>query len=225
MRATEILYSTLYGVEMKYGKVDIPKGNMFNCFVIVEHTSDKDYIESQAMELLLAGCREFLFYGEHCEIWHEIFKCMYVRLCADSTMEKYEGGIVTVSCKDIHELAERLFDTISCKTFIPCVNLLIYDDKLIYEQTCRDLEWLKQQNVLFHKVRIALKRMNPYSLLPDAPANEFYGVAERIAEQISETDSAKKIASVMARVLTESFGEELAMEDCIEYAKYISSEK
>lgn len=55
MRATEIIYPNLCGMEMRYGKIDIPKGSTFNCFFITEHTSDEEYIEKQARDLLLAG--------------------------------------------------------------------------------------------------------------------------------------------------------------------------
>lgn len=74
---------------------------------------------------------------------------------------------------------------------------------------------------MFHKVRLALKEMNPYSLLPDAPANEFYGEAERIAEQISEGDTIEKVAEVMASVLTEAFGDTFTVDECMEYAEKI----
>lgn len=225
MRATEALYFNLYGVEMKYGKVDIPKEKVFNCFFIVEHFSEISYIEKQAMELLLAGGKAFAFYGEYCETWHDTFELMDTRLFVDGIQKKTEDSIGAVNCKDIVELAENIFETISCRTFIPCVNILIYDDELLYKQTCRQIEWLKQQSILFHKVRVALKRMNPYGLLPEAPVNEFYGEAAWIAGEIKVTDTVQKIATVMARVLTESFDDTFTVKGCMEYAKDIVVDK
>ena len=136
-------------------------------------------------------------------------------------MDDKEEGIATIGCDDIDEFAEFIFDTICVRTIVPCVNLLIYDDENIYRQVCRQVEWLQRQNRLFHKVRMALKEMNPYSLLPDAPANEFYGESEMIAEQISEDDTAETVAAVMASVLTDSFGDVFTVDECMEYAEKI----
>jgi len=221
MRATEIVYPNLYGTEMRYGKIDIPRGSTFNCFFITEHTSDEEYIEKQARDLLLAGSWNFFFLGEHKEIWHETFDMTYVRLFLKELVDKNEEGIATIGCDDIDEFAEFIFDTLCVRTIVPCVNLLVYDDEVIYKQVLRQVEWLQRQNQMFHKVRLALKEMNPYSLLPDAPANEFYGEAERIAEQISESDTTEMVAAVMASVLSEAFGDMFTVDECMEYAKKI----
>lgn len=221
MRATEIIFPNLYGVEMRYGKIDIPKGSVFNCFFITEHTSDEEYIEKQARDLLLAGSWNVFFLGEQKEIWHEVFDMTYVRLFLKELVDEKEEGIATIGCDDIDEFAEFIFDTICIRTIVPCVNLLIYDDENIYKQVRRQVEWLQRQNRLFHKVRMALKEMNPYSLLPDAPVNEFYGEAEMIAEQISEDDTAETVAAVMVSVLTDSFGDVFTVDECMEYAEKI----
>lgn len=221
MRATEMIYPNLYGIEMRYGKIDIPKGSAINCFFITEHTSDEEYIEEQARDLLLAGSWNFFFLGEHKDIWHELFDMTYVRLLLKEFVDEKEEGIATIGCDDIDEFAEFIFDSICVRTIVPCVNLLVYDDEIIYKQVLRQIEWLRRRNQMFHKVRLALKTMNPYSLLPDAPANEFYGEAERIAELISEDDTAEKAATVMASVLTESFGDAFTVDECMEYAKKI----
>lgn len=153
MRATEIVYANLYGVEMKYGKVDIPKYMVFDCYMIVEHTSDKEYIEKQAMELILAGCKNFFFYGDQCEKWREIFAEMYSRLFVGESVEVYKEGISIVSCEELDEFIETLYEAISCRTFIPCVNLLIYDDELVYKKICRRIQYRKNYMTSGEKCR------------------------------------------------------------------------
>ena len=157
MRATEIIYPNLYGMEMRYGKIDIPKGSTFNCFFITEHTSDEEYIEKQAKDLLLAGSWNFFFLGEHKEIWHEIFDITYVRLFLKELVDENEEGIATIGCDDIDEFVEAIFDTICVRTIVPCVNLLIYDDEVIYKQVLRQVESVVPQSSLKDGIKIYMK--------------------------------------------------------------------
>ena len=214
------LCSNLYVVEMLYGKIDIPKEKNVNVFIIAEHVDDKEYIRKQAMDLLVAGYRHFSFYGEKSDIWSTIFMDVFSLLFSNAINKKCEENIVSVICDELLEFAEELFDTIMGRVFVPCVNLLVYDDEMVSRQVCSQVEWLKQKSKLFHKVRATLKEMNPCGLLQDEPT-VFYGVAERIAEIIKEKDDKQQVATKMARVLTESFGEQFKTEQCMEYANYI----
>lgn len=60
----EKIRPNLYGLDMLYGKIDLKPTHGFSCFFIVEHIEDNDFIKRQAMQLLLAGCRDFNLYGK-----------------------------------------------------------------------------------------------------------------------------------------------------------------
>ena len=54
MRKFERLSNIFFGVEMISGEIDLSKHRERIFFFIVEHTTDKEYIEKQAMQLLVA---------------------------------------------------------------------------------------------------------------------------------------------------------------------------
>ena len=92
-----------------------------------------------------------------------------------------------------------------------------------YKRVLDQLFGLKQKGPLFQFVKNALNKMNPYDLLPDAPANEFYGEAEIITSKISTNDSVKRIAGYIAEELSSSFGEVFTEDECMRAAESIQS--
>ncbi len=217
----EIIYPNLYATEMRNGKENIPNGQTFSIFLIVNHTFDRDYIKEKATELLLAGGRSFTFFGEYSDVWHEVFDSVYVELFMNEVEEVSHPGATTIECIYEVDFSELIYEEIVDKTLELNVSLLIYDDVQVYKTVLKQVDWLKRKKLEFHLVRTALKEMNPYSLLPDAPVNEFYGEAERIAEKIKRTDSAERIAGYISKELNDSFEPIFSIESCVEYAKII----
>ena len=61
MRKFERLSNVFFGVELFNGEIDLSKHCERIIFFIVEHTTDAEYLKKQAMQLLVAGCRDFHF--------------------------------------------------------------------------------------------------------------------------------------------------------------------
>ena len=136
------LKPNLYSADLHYGKIDLcdlKPGHGFSCFFIVQNTDDRDFIKDQAIQLLLAGCRNFDFYGKMEPIWHLGFDDADIMLNPNSTPETVA---LTSGWSTIDEFTEVLHNEISCRTFVPHDFYLIYDDKKIYEDVLRRLESL-----------------------------------------------------------------------------------
>lgn len=217
MRATERIYNNLYVTEMRYGKIDIPLLCTFSCFFIVENTSHTDYINQQIMDLLVASCRKFVFWGEYSASWKNTVDDLATKMLPT------DDGIRVVESEYESNFVEELFEAISIKSFVPSIALLVYDDEMHYKSVLDQLFGLQQKGPLFQFVKNALNKMNPYDLLPDAPANEFYGEAEIIASKISTNDSVKQIANYIAEELSRSFGEIFTEDECMRAAESIQN--
>ena len=81
MRKFERLSNIFFGVELFNGEIDLSKHRERIIFFIVEHTTNKGYIEKQAMQLLVAGCRDFHFFGAEEPLWHLTFDEVDVMMC------------------------------------------------------------------------------------------------------------------------------------------------
>lgn len=58
---------------------------------------------------------------------------------------------------------------------------------------------------IFEIIKKIIDEWNPYSLLPEAPANEFDIESRRIAEKTSSSDTIEKIARVVSSVFSHAF--------------------
>lgn len=131
------LRPNLYSADLFYGKIDLKPGHGFSCFFIVQHTDDKEFIKDQAIQLLLAGCRNFDFYGKMEPIWHLGFDDADILLNPNSTQETVA---LTSGWDTIDEFVEVLHNEISCRPFVPHDYYLIYDDEETYEDVLRRLD-------------------------------------------------------------------------------------
>ena len=69
MSATEMLGSNFGGLDIEHGVMNLKNGTI-TCFMIVEHIHDIDFIRKQVLSLIVAGCKDFTFYGQQESIWH-----------------------------------------------------------------------------------------------------------------------------------------------------------
>ncbi len=76
----DILALNFFGVQLEIGSIDLRPGHIFSCYFIVGHPHDAAFIEKQARQLLLAGCKHFVFYGKYEPQWHNGFDFEDVRL-------------------------------------------------------------------------------------------------------------------------------------------------
>lgn len=140
MQQYEKLGNNLYGAEMYRGKLELKPTHGFSCFFIVEHIADKEFVKNQAMQLLLAGCRNFNFYGNAEPIWHLIVDETDILLYPDSTSESVA---LTSGWDSIEDFADALDVELSLRTFVPHDIFLIYDDVRIYNDVVACLEELR----------------------------------------------------------------------------------
>ena len=131
MQRYEKLSPCFYGVEMFYGKIDLKLTRRFSCFFIVEHTNDKRYIKDQIIQLFLAGCRDFHFYGAYAPVWRHCWDEVVIMLYPDPTPETVG---VAFGWDSIEDFVDELNMELSCRGIVPHEEYLIYDDAGIYAQ-------------------------------------------------------------------------------------------
>ena len=137
MQRYEMLRNNLYSADLLYGKIELKPTHRFSCFFIVEHTFDVEFIKDQAMQLLLAGCQEFGFYGKAEAQWHSGVNEADILLHPVSTPETVT---LTSGWSDLEEFVDTLNERLSERPFVPHDFYLIYDDEEIYRNVLKRLE-------------------------------------------------------------------------------------
>lgn len=137
MNYCEKILPTLYGLDLFYGKLDAKQGHNFSCFFIVECTFDNEFIKQQALQLLLAGCKEYNFYGKYKNEWHKEFEQTNYMLHLD---KENNGFILVNSWTEIEKFVHVLEERVSLRTIVPHDEYLIYDDIKIYEKVVKLLK-------------------------------------------------------------------------------------
>ena len=132
----EKIRPNLYGLDMLYGKIDLKPTHGFSCFFIVEHIEDNDFIKRQAMQFLLAGCRDFNLYGKTEYIWRVCVADVNLLLNQNAASET----MTLISCwNTLEEFVDVLGAAIAVRSFIPHDYYIIYDDKDIYKEALKML--------------------------------------------------------------------------------------
>lgn len=77
-------------------------------------------------------------------------------------------------------------------------------------------------NKKFLAVKSAIDEWNPYSLLPEAPDDEFDGESSEIARKIDNYKNVSGIAQIVSDVFSNQFHEKgFTVDDCMDVAKKI----
>ena len=80
----------------------------------------------------------------------------------------------------------------------------------------------KEYRDLFTAIKDAVDEWNPYSLLPDAPADEFDGESRMILGRINKNSTAEEIAVIVSDVFSKQFEPRyFQREACLDVAKTI----
>lgn len=138
------LSSNFYSLELYYGKAELKPFRNFQCFFIVEHPCDNDFMQQQALMLLLTQCKEFHFYGKQSQKWENEFDLIDSQLHpADDDMDI----ALTSAWSTLEDFVEALEASLSERPFVPCDILLIYDDEDIYNKV---LETLKKKKFVYN---------------------------------------------------------------------------
>ena len=134
MSAPEQLSSNLWGLDIERGVMKIKNGTI-TCFMIVEHPHDLDFIRKTALSLVVAGCNNFIFYGQQESIWHLETDLADIKVHPNS-----ERVALTSSCKTLDDFIEEIGLDIDLRPLVPNYNYLIYDDEGIYREILRRLK-------------------------------------------------------------------------------------
>ncbi len=138
------LSSNFYSLELYYGKAEFKPFRNFQYFFIVEHSCDSDFMQQQALMLLLTQCKEFHFYGKQSQKWEDEFDLIDSQLHpADDDMDI----ALTSAWSTLEGFVEALEVSLSERPFVPCDILLIYDDEDIYNKV---LEMLKKKKFVYN---------------------------------------------------------------------------
>ena len=126
----EQISPSFYGCDLLYGKLDIKPSHNFNCFFIVERVVNEEYIDKNALELILTHCTHFEFYGKYSQNWCSAFRHQNARVHPNC---KSEERIVIVEHKSIGSFISSLKLDLSCRSIVPSDTILIYDNTEIYK--------------------------------------------------------------------------------------------
>ncbi len=127
MPATERLREHFWGIDLNSGNIELTKREDMYCYFIVEHTTDPEYAYKQALSLLVAGCRNFVFFGKAEAIWH--LQTDHADIQMNPEMEEVA---LTSSIDSFDDFVDELAELLSIRPFVPFYTYLIYDDRDIY---------------------------------------------------------------------------------------------
>ena len=119
------------------GEIDLSKHRERIFFFIVEHTTDKEFIEKQAMQLLVAGCRDFHFFGAKEPLWHLTFDEVDIMMYPNSTSENVA---LTSNYITFDDFVDEIKLCINCRYFLPTDIYLVYDDTSLYQNVLQALK-------------------------------------------------------------------------------------
>jgi len=74
---------------------------------------------------------------------------------------------------------------------------------------------------MFEIVKKTIDEFNPYSLLPEAPNDEFDSESREISTIINVDSTIEEIAEIISEVFSEMFHDNFEVKDCIETAEKI----
>lgn len=82
---------------------------------------------------------------------------------------------------------------------------------------------LKKREQLFYVVKQCIDEWNPYSLLPEAPCDEFDRESRAVAAKLELSHSTKEIAKIVSTVFCSAFEPKMfPQEHCMEVAEKIA---
>lgn len=131
MSRCEQLRPNFYGCDLYYGKIDMKKTHVSVCFFLVNHKADTEFIKKRALQLILAGCKSYEFFGKYSEEWHLALDLADISINPDSNEESVA---ITVSHQTIEDFVDSLNEWLSCRSIVPYDYYLIYDDVDLYDQ-------------------------------------------------------------------------------------------
>ncbi len=118
-----------------------------SCFLVVEHTDDKDFITNLAHSLLAAGCTTFDFYGKMEALWHEGVDH------EDARMFHCEKVALTAGHDSMKEFTNELVRMVHDEWPAPRDFYLLYDDEKIFEDVMRGFEKCESQKLRFDETQ------------------------------------------------------------------------
>lgn len=134
MSATEMLSSNFWGLDIERGIMDLKNGTL-TCFIIVEHIHDIDFIRKQVLSLIVAGCKNFIFFGQQESIWHLETDLADIKVHPNS-----DEVALTSTCESLDDFIDEINLEINLRPIVPNYNYLIYDDEKIYREILRRLK-------------------------------------------------------------------------------------
>lgn len=119
----------LHKIDLMSGEISIHPEHAFSCFFIVQHMNDKLFIDQLGQRLLLAGCKDYTFYGEREPLWHLLFDEADILLNPDAE----EDIAMTSGSSTLEDFADELDSALSWHREEPYDIFLLYDDRDLCE--------------------------------------------------------------------------------------------
>ena len=136
MKRYNKLTERLFSADLRWGEISINPTHTFSCFLIIQHEEGTEFIQKNAVSLLLSGCREFGLFGEKWSKWKDgivnAHRCMFPVSSPKSQPEISVYG-------SQQALTDKIREDLSLRPFIPHDMYLLYDDDAIYQEALKSL--------------------------------------------------------------------------------------
>lgn len=201
MNKREIIDSSLFGVELNSREIDLKPTRAFDCFLIVNRTTDDEYIIKQLIRLILLGCSSFHFFGQESFHW---YKCSIKAHHMLNTKKDNKKPLLIVDWDSETDFIREICELVRCRSLISNDIYLIYDDIVQYKNivlTYHRMTRLKGDLFIY---------VGNYKEIDND--NESPSVIDNISDE--EIAEKKKVLSYMKSVRPDAYAP-AALMDCI----------
>lgn len=127
----EIIENCFYGVNLVSSEMDLNPTHLFDCFLIVERTTDDDYIIRQLTQLMLFGCSSFHFFGQDSFHWYMCSIRAHHMLYPKKVSKK---PLLIVDWDSELDFILEIWEAVRLRGLVPSDVYLIYDDLAKYHK-------------------------------------------------------------------------------------------
>ena len=115
MNKREIIDSSLFGVELNSREIDLKPTRAFDCFLIVNRTTDDEYIIKQLIRLIFLGCSSFHFFGQESFHW---YKCSIKTHHMLNTKKDNKKPLLIVDWDSETDFIREICELVRCRSLI-----------------------------------------------------------------------------------------------------------
>lgn len=139
-----------FSAEMEYGRVEKQAGHTSSIHLILNRPYEDEYVEKQALAIMLSGAITVSTYGAYAPMWTEKMYETKRLMRIVNPLAYYEA---------FTEFCYMLYTDITCRSLVPHNTFLVYDDEDIYHDALKYLERRKKEGPT---MKISLQERSQY---------------------------------------------------------------